>query len=79
LKSAAEQLLVQSVERKAEDIWMRFHEQTPLEPRKITSFVRRRREASLRPDGVLRFRLRDAEENTLQEVQNVLQELQASH
>jgi transcription-repair coupling factor (superfamily II helicase) len=79
VKSAAEQLLVQSIERKAEDIWMRFHEQTPLEPKGITTFVRRRREASLRPDGVLRFRLRNAGENTLQEVQNVLQELQAWH
>jgi transcription-repair coupling factor (superfamily II helicase) len=79
LKSAAEQLLVQSIERKAEDIWMRFHEQTPLEPKRITTFVRRRREASLRPDGVLRFRLRNAGENTLQEVQNVLQELQTWH
>jgi transcription-repair coupling factor (superfamily II helicase) len=76
LKSAAEQLLVQSIERRAEDIWMRFHEQTPLEPRRITTFVRRRREASLRPDGVLRFRLRNVGENTLQEIQKVLQELQ---
>jgi transcription-repair coupling factor (superfamily II helicase) len=76
LKSAAEQLLVQSIERKAEDIWMRFHEQTPLEPGRITTFVRRRREASLRPDGVLRFRLRNLGENTLQEIQKVLQELQ---
>jgi transcription-repair coupling factor (superfamily II helicase) len=79
LKSAAEQLMVQSIERKAEDIWMRFHEQTPLEPKRITGFVRRRQEASLRPDGVLRFRLRGVGENTLQEVQNVLQELQSSH
>jgi transcription-repair coupling factor (superfamily II helicase) len=76
LKSAAEQLLVQSIERKAEDIWMRFHEQTPLEPKRITTFVRGRREASLRPDGVLRFRLRNLGENSLQEIQKVLQELQ---
>ena len=79
LKSAAEQLLVQSIERKAEDVWMRFHEHTPLEPKRITAFVRRRRDASLRPDGVLRFRLRASEENSLAEVQNVLQELLASH
>jgi len=79
LKSAAEQLLVQSIERKVEDIWMRFHEQTPLEPRRITAFVRRRKEASLRPDGVLRFRLRNLGENSLEEIQKVLQELQAWH
>lgn len=79
LKSAAEQLLVQSIERKAEDVWMRFHEQTPLDPKGITTFVRRHREASLRPDGVLRFRLHNAGENSLQEVQNVLRELQTWH
>ena len=77
LKSAAERLLVQSVERKGDDIWIRFHEQAPVDARKITTFVRRRREASLRPDGVLRFRLRAGGESALQEIQNVLQELQA--
>jgi transcription-repair coupling factor (superfamily II helicase) len=79
LKSAAEQLLVQSIERKADEIWMRFHEQTPVEPLTITTFVRRRREANLRPDGVLRFKLRGGGEKTLEEVQNVLQELQPKH
>jgi transcription-repair coupling factor (superfamily II helicase) len=79
LKSAAEQLLVQSIERKADEIWMRFHEQTSVEPVGITTFVRRRREASLRPDGVLRFKLRSGEEKILEEVQNVLQELQPKH
>ena len=77
LRSAAELLLVQSIERKGEDIWMRFNEQTPLEPGRITKFVRRRREASLRPDGVLRFKLHSLGDNTLQEIQKVLQELQA--
>jgi transcription-repair coupling factor (superfamily II helicase) len=76
LKSAAEQLLVQSIERKAEDVWMRFYAQAPLDPNRITAFVRRHREASFRPDGVLRFSLHDAGENTLQGVQNVLRELQ---
>jgi len=79
LKSAAEQLLVQSIERKADEIWMRFHEKTPVEPVRITTFVRRRREASLRPDGMLRFKLRSGDEKTLEEVQNVLQELQPKH
>ena len=79
LKSAAEQLLVQSIERKADEIWMRFHEQTPVEPVRITTFVRRRREASLRPDGVMRFKLRNGDEKILEEVQNVLQELQPKH
>jgi hypothetical protein len=37
--------------------------------------VRRRREASFRPDRVLRFRLREPDGNLLTQVQNVLQEL----
>jgi len=79
LKSAAEQLLLQSIEKKADEIWMRFHEQTSVEPGTITTFVRRRKEASLRPDGMLRFKLRSGEEKTLEEVQNVLRELQPKH
>jgi len=75
LKTAAEQLLVQSIERKADEIWMRFHEQAPVDPRNLTQFVRRHREANFRPGGILRFRLRDHDGNLLEQVQNVLQEL----
>jgi transcription-repair coupling factor (superfamily II helicase) len=75
LKASAEQLLVQTVERKADEIWMKFHEQTPVDPQRLTQFVRRRREASFRPDRVLRFRLRDREGSLLAQIQNVLQEL----
>jgi len=75
LKASAEQLLVQTVERKADEIWMKFHEQTPVDPQRLTQFVRRRREASFRPDRVLRFRVRDREGSLLAQIQNVLQEL----
>jgi transcription-repair coupling factor (superfamily II helicase) len=74
LKTSAEQLLVQSIERKASEIWMRFHEQAPVDPRKLTLFVRRRA-ATFRPDGVLRLRLREPDGNLLEQIQNVLQEL----
>ncbi len=79
LKSAAEGLLVQSIEKKGEEIWMRFHEQAPVDARKLAQFVRARREAVLRPDGLLRFRLREPASNPLPRIQNVLQELQAGH
>jgi transcription-repair coupling factor (superfamily II helicase) len=75
LKATAEQLLVQTVERKADEIWMKFHEQTPIDPQRLTQFVRHRREASFRPDRVLRFRVRDREGGLLAQIQNVLQEL----
>jgi transcription-repair coupling factor len=75
LKSAAERLLVQTIERKGDEIWMKFHEQAPVDPQRLAQFVRRRREASFRPDRVLRFRGREREGNLLAQVQNVLQEL----
>jgi transcription-repair coupling factor (superfamily II helicase) len=77
LKSAAERLLVQTVERKGDEIWVKFHEQAPVDPQRLAQFVRRRREASFRPDRVLRFRVRERDGNLLTQVQNVLQELHA--
>jgi transcription-repair coupling factor (superfamily II helicase) len=75
LKSAAEQLLVQTVERKEDEIWMKFHEQAPVDPQRLTQWLRRRREATFRPDRVLRFRVRERGGNLLAQVQNILQEL----
>ncbi|MGA3325316.1 MAG: transcription-repair coupling factor [Terriglobia bacterium] len=75
LKSAAERLLVQTVERKGDEIWIKFHEQAPVDAQRLAQLVRRRREASFRPDRVLRFRMREREGTLLAQVQNVLQEL----
>jgi transcription-repair coupling factor (superfamily II helicase) len=75
LKSAAERLLVQTVERKGDEIWIKFHEQAPVDPQRLAQFVRRRREASFRPDRVLRFRVRERDGNLLTQIQNALQEL----
>jgi len=73
LKTAAERLLVQTIERKGDEVWIKFHEQAPVDPLRVAQFVRRRKEASFRPDRVLRFRLRDS--NSLAQIQNALQEL----
>ncbi len=77
LKSVAEGLLVQSVERKAEEVWVRFHEQAPVNAAKLTQFIRRRRGAQLRPDGTLRFRVAGAEETLPEQISNALQEIRA--
>ena len=79
LKSAAERLLIQSIERKADEIWLRFHAEAPVDPHQLTQFVRRHREASFRPEGTLRFRLASPDGDLFQRIQNVLQELQAAH
>jgi len=79
LKAAAEQVLVQSVERKADEIWLRFHPVAPVDAEKLASFVRRRRGASLRPDGTLRFRLAAPDGDCFEQIQNVLRELAPAH
>ncbi len=79
LKSRAEEMLVQSMDRKLDEVWVRFHAETPVRPENVTRFVRRRRNAILRPDGSLRFRLRPAASDPVQEITSALQELQASH
>jgi transcription-repair coupling factor (superfamily II helicase) len=77
LKSAAEHLLVHTIERKGDEVWIKFHEQAPVDPLRVAAFVRRRKDASFRPDRVLRFRLREREGDSLALIQNVLQELHA--
>jgi transcription-repair coupling factor (superfamily II helicase) len=79
LKSAAEQLLIQSIEKKGEEIWVRFHPEAPVSVEKLMLFVRRHRGASLRPDGTLRFRLPGPEGAFFEHLQNVLQDLRAAH
>ena len=75
LKAAAEQLRVQSVERNENEVWLKFHPEALVEPASVTSFVRQRRGATLRPDGTLRFRLEAPDSEFFCEIQNALQEL----
>jgi transcription-repair coupling factor (superfamily II helicase) len=77
LKNAAELLLVQTVERKGDEVWIKFHEQAPVDAERLAQLVRKRKEASFRPDRVLRFRVRERDGNILAQVQNALQELHA--
>jgi len=75
LKSVAEALLVQSIERKADQIWIRFHPQAPIDPAKLTQFVHRHRDASFRPDGSLRFHFKAPEASLPEQLASTLQQL----
>ncbi len=75
LKSAAERLMVQSIERKEDEIWIRFHPQAPINPDKLTQFVRHHRGASFRPDAALRFRLPATDSALPEQLANTLQQL----
>ncbi|HEV2426316.1 MAG TPA: transcription-repair coupling factor [Terriglobia bacterium] len=79
LKAAAEQLRAQSIERKGDEIWIRFHTLSPVDTDKLRQFMRRHREAVLRPDGSLRFRARAQDSTLLAELDATLHELRASN
>ena len=76
VKSRAEQLMIQTVERKGDEIRMRFHEQTPVSPQKLMQIVSGQRGAAFQPDGVLRMQVKDGGGNLLRDVENILLELQ---
>ncbi|MEJ2006972.1 MAG: transcription-repair coupling factor [Acidobacteriota bacterium] len=75
VKSRAEQLLVQTVERKGNEVRMRFHEQTPVSPEKLMQMVKAQRGIAFRPDGVLRMQVQNGGRELLQQVENILLEL----
>lgn len=79
LKNEAESLLIQSIDRKQDEIWIRFNAETPVRPELLTRFVRRRRDAILRPDGALRFRAASAAAHPITAVRSALRELQGAH
>ena len=53
LKSMCERLLISSVERQGNQVAVRFHPETPLEPSKLVRLVRSRQGIRLDPSGVL--------------------------
>ncbi len=75
LKSVAERLFVQSIEWKDNEIWIRFHSEAPIDPDKLAQFVRRRKGASFRPDGALRFMFGGLDTEMPGQLANILQQL----
>ncbi len=53
LKAVAEKLLVASVERRGDQIAIKFHEDTPLGPERLVKLIRKRRDLRFDPNGVL--------------------------
>jgi len=76
VKSRAEQLMIQTVERKGSEVRMRFHEQTPVSPQRLMEIIKGRREVVFQPDGVLRMQVEDGSGDLLKDVENILLELQ---
>jgi transcription-repair coupling factor (superfamily II helicase) len=72
LKGLAERLLISSIERRANEVAIKFHPETPLSPENLVKFIRSQKEGlRLDPNGTLWIRL-DRRGRVAESVRNVL-------
>jgi len=55
VKATSERLLLESVERRHDEVLVRFHPETRVRPERLVGFVRQTKGARLEPSGALRF------------------------
>jgi transcription-repair coupling factor (superfamily II helicase) len=85
LKAIAEKLLVASIERRADQVAIKFHGDTPLGPERMVKVIRKRRDLRLDPNGILWLAWKGsaptasvgAAGGVMEAVRNVLLQLQA--
>ena len=77
LKALAEELGVHSIERKREKVAIRFHQQARVDPEKLMKLVGSRTGSSLRPSGLLAFRLNGVESQCMHEIHAILLKIRA--
>jgi len=76
LKALAEKLLVASVDRRGDQIGIKFYDDTPVGPERVVKMVRKRRDVRIDPSGVLWVAAK-GKGGALEAVRNVLLQLQA--
>jgi transcription-repair coupling factor (superfamily II helicase) len=76
LKALAEKLLVASVDRRGDQIGIKFYDDTPVGPERVVKMVRKRRDVRIDPSGVLWVGAK-GKGGALEAVRNVLLQLQA--
>jgi transcription-repair coupling factor (superfamily II helicase) len=77
LKALAEKLLVASIDRRGDQIALKFHEDTPLGPAAMVEMLRKRRDLRLDPGGILWMKWKGADGGAMAAVRNVLLQLQS--
>jgi transcription-repair coupling factor (superfamily II helicase) len=77
LKALAEKMLVATVDRKQDQIAIKFYDDTPLGPERLVKLVRKRRGMRLDPTGVLWFDWKGDAGGPMAAARNVLQQLQS--
>jgi len=77
LKALAEKLLVASVDRRADQLAIKFYEDTPLGPERLVKVIRKRRGMRLDPTGILWLDWKGEAGGPMGALRNVLLQLQA--
>ena len=77
LKALAEKLLVASVERRGNQVGIKFYDDTPLGPERLVGLIRKRRGMRLDPGGVLWTDWKGDQGGIMFAVRNVLLQLQS--
>ncbi len=77
LKALAERLLVASVERRGDQVAIKFHDETPIKPEKLVRVIRGRRGMRLDPSGVLWFDWKNEKGGVALATQKLLLQLQS--
>lgn len=77
LKAMAEKLLVASVDRRGDQIAIKFYDDTPLGPERVVKLIRKRRDMRLDPTGVLWLGSKGDKGGPMGAVRNVLLQLQS--
>jgi transcription-repair coupling factor (superfamily II helicase) len=77
LKAQAEKLLVASIDRRGDEVAIKFYEDTPLGPERLVKLIRKHRDMRLDPTGVLRLHWKGYQGGVMEAVRNVLRQLQS--
>ena len=75
LKALAEKSLVASIERRAERVAIRWHDDTPVKPEQLVKLIRARKDMRLDPAGTLWIEWKRQPQGVVQAVRNVLLQL----
>jgi transcription-repair coupling factor (superfamily II helicase) len=77
LKAQAEKLSVASIDRRGDQVAIKFYDDTPLGPERLVRLIRNRRDMRLDPSGVLWVGWKANQGGAMAAVRNVLLQLQA--
>jgi transcription-repair coupling factor (superfamily II helicase) len=76
LKALAEKLLVTSIDRRGDQIAVKFYQDTPIGAERLVKLIRKRRDMRLDPSGVLWIACKGSQSGAIETVRNVLRQLQ---